>query len=489
MKRVDELLSQIELKKEDYDLIQEEALSEEEMKELQKIVLNTIKQEQEGGGKEKIRRNTKIQKIKRWILPLVASAAITSTVIASVNNVSISQIFKDFFSEESTNIGESGKIVGITDSNQGITLNIQGIVGDNKTAVVMFDLTKEDGTAFSGNNVEFGKLDYTIAGKSVAGSYHVINQEKQSTVQRTLSLKPLLFNEMPENFVGSEATVKITDIIEIEEGYWKPEINLADYLEQHPECLDQQPIAMSEIFLKHAVTEEELIDSGYNQSRISKIMNTQPKQGIDDKKLNLALYGGKQKEWTIDNIGFVDGQLHIRMSGKIESDYLPGFKDAAGNEVQMTWSGGHNINSVKGISYYIFDIKDLENLKKATMTSYFQKELGTIKGQWEVPFTMDFKSNEKTIKTEQTISRSGAKALTIDEMILSNLALHVTYSGDEFETIPRARLVFKDGTEKEIPGGASFDKGQAICSYRFEAPIEIANVAAIKLNDVEVRIE
>lgn len=489
MKTVDVLLGQIALKKEDYDLIQEEALSEEEMEELQKIVLNTIKKEQACRGKEKVRSNTKIQKIKRWVLPVAASMIISSAAIASTVNIGISQIFKAFFGEESVNIGESGKIIGKTNSNQGITLNIQGIVGDNKTAIVMCDLTKEDGTVFSGNTLDFGELDYTVAGKRVSASSYIINQENQSTVQRTFSLKPLLFNEMPENFVGGEATVKITDIIEIEQGNWKPEINLADYLEQHPECLNQQAIALPKEFLEHAETREVLIDSGYNKSESSKFLNRQPKHGIDDKNLNLALYGGKQKEWTIDNIGFIDEQLHIRMSGKALNDYCPDFKDAEGNEIMRIWSGSKMSSPGHREAYYVYDIKDLDSLKKATMTSYFTKEVGTIKGQWEVPFTMDFKSIQKTIKTAQTIPWSSGKALTIDEMILSNLAVHVTFTGNKFETIPAATLVFKDGTKKEILGGASFDNGKSVVSYCFEAPIEISTIAAIKLNDVEVKLE
>ncbi|MHC1749644.1 MAG: hypothetical protein AB9856_15340 [Cellulosilyticaceae bacterium] len=487
MKRVDELLDQIDLKKEDYDFIQEEALLEVEMEELQAMVLSAIRQEQEERGKEKMRCKTK--KMKKWLLPLVASITITSTAIAATTDTSIGQIFKSFFGVESTSIGESGKVIGKTNSSQGIALNIQGVVGDNKTAVVMLDLTKEDGTAFLGNNVDFGKLDFKVAGKSVEGSCDIINQQNQSDTQRTCSLTPLLFNDMPKNFLGKEATVKITDIIQIDQGYWKSEINLADYIEQHQECMNQQTIAMPEEFLKYNVGEEELIESGYNKAEISEIMNRNPKQVLEDKNLGLALYDGKQKEWTIDNIGFIDGRLHIRMSGKTEGEYMPDFKDAEGNDIRMIWSGGSIISKGNAIGYYVFDIKDLESLRKTTMTGFFRKELGVIKGQWEVPFAMDIKSNEKTIKTTQTIPWSSGKVLTIEEMTLSNLAVHVTYVGDKFEAIPKGTLIFKDGTEKELLGGASFDKGKAIASYDFKAPIEITNVAAIKLNDVEIKVE
>lgn len=483
----DILLEHIDLKKDDFDLVGEEPVSEEELKELQEVVLNAIRLEQECIGKEKIRFTAKAKKIKKWLLPLAASLIISSAVIAST--VTIGQIFKDYFGEESPSIGESGKVIGKTTLNQGIRLNIQGVVGDDKTAIVIFDLTKEDGTTFAGNSLDFGELDFIVAGKSVSASSYIIGNDNKSMAKRTFRLRPLLFNEMPENFVGSDATMHITDIIEIEEGDWESEVSLADYLEQHPECLSQKTIEIPEEFLEHAETREVLIDSGYNESDINEFLSKKPKYGIDSKNLGLALYDGNQKEWTINNIGFIDGQMHIRMSGNTIYDYIPKFKDAAGNEIKRIWSSSRMIS--KGIreAYHIYDIKDLDSLKKTTMTAYFTKEVGRIKGEWEVPFTMDFKSNQKRIKTDQTIPWQSSKDLIIEDLILSNLAIHVTFRGDKFEAIPIGRLIFKDGSEKELYGGASFDKGLAVTIYPFETPIDISNVESIKFNDVEIQVK
>lgn len=165
MKHIDELLEEIHLREEDYEMFQEEPVTDEELQEIKNRVLEVVRKEKVGEDivaeatvteLEKKRR----RKIKRWILPLVATLAIGSSLAAGVASGNLSEIFHVIFGENTANIGDSGLELGISDTQQGITLNVQGIVGDKQNAIILFDLTKEEGESFKGNNIEFGKLNF-----------------------------------------------------------------------------------------------------------------------------------------------------------------------------------------------------------------------------------------------------------------------------------------------------------------------------------------
>ena len=511
MKNIDELLEEIHLREEDCEMFQEEPVTDEELQEIKNRVLEVVRKERAEEGViegatvtdlEKKRRG----KTKRWIIPLVATLAIGSSLAAGVARGNLGEIFNIIFGENTANIGDSGLELGISDTHQGITLNVQGIVGDKQNAIILFDLEKEDGESFEGNNIEFGKLNFRVEEKGLlkgwnpfklygitesSGSFgwSLVDEGYQEPDKLIFKLDATI----DQNLIGAEGTLEIEDMTEVSTGYWDSEVNLEDFFKMHPELLNQTSIPMPEDFL-HYTSEEELKYEGYTADEIKKIMNDIPTRALPSRNLNLDLYPELESNWRVDNIGFIDNQLHIRMSGTGNKHYTPAFKDTSGNEVEMTYnittysSSEEKEDISKG--YYIYDIKDVEALNKVKLSTYFSKELQTTKGKWQVRFKIDIKNQEKSITTDQTIPWIDNTRLEIEEMKLSNLSVQVTYKGEKLYNYPKINVRFKDGKEQEaFRHGATFGDNMAECTYAFTAPIDVSEVEAIIINEVEIKVE
>ena len=503
MKRIDELLESIELREEDYEMITEESLTESELDEIKEMVLKTVKKEKEVIDFKDIKR----RKSKRWVLLLVATLAIGGSLIAGVTSENLGEVFKVIFGENASNIGESGLELGISDTQQGITLNVQGIVGDKQNAIILFDIEKSEGESFKGNDIQFGKLSFRVkkgwefkgwnpfkgfSRVESSSSYGCrrIDEAYQMPNQRIFQLDATL----DETLIGKEAVLEITDIIEVQQGDWESEVDLVDFFKKHPGYLEQATIPMPQDLLTY-MSEEELKYEGYQEKEIENIIVNIPKRALPSRNLDLDLYPELKSNWKVDNIGFVEGKLHIRMYGVGNPAYTPSFKDALGNEVEMTYnitvtSSSDNQDEDISVGYYVYDIKDIEALSQVKLSSWFQKEIKQNQGTWQVPFTIDIKNQEKQIITNQEIPWYNNTYLTIKEMKLSNLSLQVTYVGEKAYGMPKMKIKFKDGREQEgFRQGGSREKNQIECIYTFGVPIDISEVESIKINEVEIQVE
>ena len=524
MKRIDELLEHVQLREEDYDRFKEEIVTDEELQEIKNKVLESIKKEQiQTTGEEQIDTNhieanetinvgeiklemKKKRKMKRWFLSLVATLMIGSSLVAGVANGNLSEIFHVIFGENTANIGESGLELGISDTQQGITLNVQGMVGDKQNAILLFDIEKEEGKCFRGNDIKFGKLNFKVEEKkSVKGwnpfklfsitesngsfGWGLIEDKYQKPDKLTFKLDATL----NQNLIGAEGLLEIEDMIEVDSREWESEVDLVAFFKTHPQLINQASIPMPEELI-HYSSEEELKYEGYTPDEIKDIMNDIPKRGLPSRKLNLDLYPEFETNWRIDNIGFADNQLHIRMSGTGDRSYTPSFKDAEGNEIEMIYNittyssreDGEGISS----GYYVYNIQDIEDLEHVKLSTYLQKEIETIKGKWQVRFKIDIQSEEKNIQTDQTIPWINGMNLEIEEMKLSNLSLKVIYKGGRLQNYPRVYVHFKDGTKQEaFRHGATYEENRADCTYAFTAPIDVSEVEAIRINEVEIKVK
>lgn len=516
MKYIDELLEEINLREEDYEAFQDEQVTDEELQEIKNRVLEEVRKEQiEDEGILKNNqvtdlKNGKRRKKKRWILPLVATLAIGTTLIARVTSGNLDQMFNSIFGENTAYIGESGVELGVSDTQQGITLNVQGIVGDKESAIILFDLTKEDGENFKGNSIGFGELKFQVQEKGVfkgwnpfkffkkrvkeTGSFTsygwgLIDEVYQKPDKLTFKLDATL----DKNLIGSKGVLEVEDVIEVQTGYWDSEVSLVDFFEAHPELLSQSSIPMPEDLLTYT-SEEELKYKGYTEDEIKEIMNRLPKKALPSRNLNLDLYPEFQTNCRIDNIGFIDNQLHIRTSGTGRPDYSPGFKDKLDNKIETVYDITKYSNNKGGervfTGYYVYDIKDIEHLSQLKVSTWFSKKLQITQGKWKVRFKIDIKNQEKIIKTDQTIPGMNHTNLTIKEMAFSNLSLKVIYQGQSMSNIPSVKIKFKDGRKQEVFQHSSiYEENQSECTYAFTEPIDTSQVEAIIINEVEIKVE
>ncbi len=513
MKYIDELLKEINLREEDYEMFQDEQVTDEELQEIKNRVLEEVRKEQigdEGILENQVTdlRKGKRKKKKRWILPLVATLAIGTTLTATSGN--LDQIFNAIFGENTKYIGESGLELGVSDTHEGITLNVQGIVGDKQSALILFDFTREDGENFKGNSIELGELKFQVQEKGIFKGWNPfkffrgIGKETESLTsygwgmidegyQKPNKLTFKLDATLDKNLIGSEGILEVEDVIEVQTEYWDSEVSLVDFFMAHPELLSQSSIPMPQEFLTHT-SEEELKYEGYTEDEIKEIMNHLPKKALPSRNLNLDLYPEFESNCRIDNIGFIDNQLHIRMSGIGGGDYMPSFKDERGNEIETVYNIRKYSKNKEGervsTGYYIYDIRDIDHLGQVKVSTWFSKKLQTTQGKWKVRFKIDIKNQEKIIKTDQTIPWMNHTSLTIEEMTLSNLSLRVIYQGQSMYNTPKVEIKFKDGRKQEVfRQGATHEENRLECIYAFTEPIDIAQIEAVIINEVEIKVE
>ena len=433
---------------------------------------------------------------KRAIMLIAATLLLLSlvTLAANVANGNVEKMFEVIFGKETKNIGESGLELGISDTKEGMTLNVQGIVGDNNTMTMLFDLNNEKGESFQGNHIAFGKLNFNVEGQSPRSlgwslfrtyqateysssfGWGLIDKAYQTPTKRVFKLDANLNKDL----IDKQATLEITDIIEGEMGEWFSEVNLGDYLKVYPQYIEQKAI----------LTQQEVVGG-------SDEVADGPQRILESKKLDIILYPEESTDWKIDNIGFVDGELHIRMYGKEEGPYCPGFVDEQGNEVEMTY----NVTSYYGekeeeennvTGYYVYAIKDLEELSKLRVKSYFMKKLKTTPGHWQVTFNIAIKNQEKVIDVKEAIPYKMEQFLKVEQMKLSNLSLLVSYKGKNVKgAMPIPQILFRDGRLEKLQYNNSTTRvgDRLTVSYAFEVPVLIDEVEAILINGVKIEVK
>ncbi|PHV69545.1 hypothetical protein CS063_15320 [Sporanaerobium hydrogeniformans] len=526
MNKLSDLLIHVNLKEEDYKNIAEEPLTIEELDILKQITFKAIQEDLKGKDELKLKDESLVlqdkiieinddlgtksykRRKKKRLLFLVAILIFTcvASLIANVKNGNVERMFEVLFGSGTAYIGESGLELGVNTTKEGITLNVQGLVGDKNSAILLFDLTKEDGSSFDGNYIKFGRLEFDVEGKhektrswnpfKIYGSqgytssigWGMLDEVYQVPTKYTFKVEANLTKDL----IGKNATLKLTDIIEAEQGDWFSEINLAEFLRAYPEYTYQDSIPMEEKFISY-YDEEELESEGMNaQEVISKI----PKRGLDSKQLDINLYPDFNTEWKIDNLGFVDGKLHLRMYGTDEMHYTPSFVDEQGNEIEMEYnittyhSNGEGAKEERfAQGYYVYAIKDLEELSKLRVRSWFIKELRTTKGEWQLSFKVAIKNEEKRLVLNKMYSQGDS--LTLEELTLSKLSLQVIYENKNNKrgTI-KTRLLMKDGQEIKLGAKSqSYEGSKVTVRYAFKEPIDISEVQAVFINNEEVKIE
>lgn len=252
-----------------------------------------------------------------------------------------------------------------------------------------------------------------------------------------------------------ERIMSIATIIEEEEKSEDITIDLVSYLTKHKQDalitkannIDEHERAYLKE-LKQTNKEEYLREKKYLEER--------PKTLLAKKGLALPFIKGEEK-FTIDNIGFIEGKLHILILGEGENKYNLEVYDQTGDWIIGSYNTGSTSTledgTIENKEYCVYDIGSVEELKKYTLKVRSTKTVEEWQGPWEINLDRSTITPSNIIKVDQMIPYmvdenahlsevhigKGSIALVMDEIEskINNEHIHI-------------KIKLKDGTERDL---------------------------------------
>lgn len=302
---------------------------------------------------------------------LAAPQVHTPSMIASQNQMNV--------------VGQSTQKQEIGQQANGMKISLQEVVAKENELNLKLVLEKTDGVPFQGNLAKLGGY-IKLEGDGQKAQYDFVGLQRNLVQSECTGTKEVYnitiknFEEKNEvgyidengkfvledlgkvsSFKNKKATLVITNITEEYTGKDYPDINLNQYIDAKAEE-ESMPYSNAYKLGQHTVDKN------------GKQVINEPTKMLAYKKLNQPLYNKKERI-KLDNIGFIDGKLHIRLYGDIRN----------GEDLKTliaTVNEGYNLSTTQKVAmmkasndgeyqktghleqYYIFDIKDTETLKK-----------------------------------------------------------------------------------------------------------------------------
>lgn len=481
MINTDEILENIFLDNTDLLHIEEIPLTSEDrelvtQKTLQKI--QCIQNVNQGNGSHKYKKTSKII-LKRTLI--AAILLISTTIFATANSPTIKEIFRNIFHEGISNIENDALALDLTNSQKGVTLILKGVVGDNNTTTLAFDLEKKDGLPFKGGDIRFGDITFktenstaypsqnpsnvdSTLGITSWTSYKEINSLQKDSLRRSFELKCAGIDELD----AKNAILSITNIIEYEKYDILSEATIGDLL------------ASNQINSPISIIPNE--DMRY-KNNIKTVDQNIPNHILTPQKLNIAIFD-EYANIQLQSIGFIDNNLHVQLSGSQGTLYL---KDN-NNIVEPTY-----IVRKDNSGYFVYTSVSKEDFYEMRFSMPQEKEINRIDGTWDVKFDFSIRTETKSIYPVNQSVLFNNLNWNVDELNLSNLSLDIVYELSEFPSIyPSVKIIFtQDENDINIyqEGVNVWNNNKVQLIYRFDNPIDTSQVEAILINDTRISIK
>lgn len=429
---------------------------------------------------------------------IMANVLVFSSSLAfASDNTSALESFKAAFGDKAKYLKNSAVQLQASDTQQGVTLNALASAADEKTVHILFEVAKEDKTAFKGNYLMFENVIFKVDGRDYSGRNKTLEEWNKGLSTRTFNMinmgdKPSdkyimqLSMQDHENLLTGKGTLTATNIMLYDLKTWTSNFDLVKLFKGSEVLISQagrpnkEPAAYNEKWQQ--------IKAGGEKVKAAEI----PKKLLPSQKLEIALYP-EVPNWKVDNIGFVDQKLHIKMHGDSKVVYTPQLVDSKGNSIKMIYNSVYHDNNTAD-AYYIFDVKNIEQLSKLKLQARFRKEIEKIKGEWNL------KVNIKVQDFEKILDRSAAltinkKPYTLNQVKLTNLSmiLSMTGAGKAERIQTDVKIFFKNGAEVQLVSGTlsayiNHGNGTLETIHQFREPIDYNEVSYIVFNGTKVVI-
>lgn len=271
--------------------------------------------------------------------------------------------------------------------------------------------------------------------------------------------------------ISGEMVMSIDSIIGEVEKSEDIAVDLVSYLNMHQsEVLTTKPNIIDEEVYQEKVkqTNEEVSYVSHKEE-----FEGEPKRLLVERGLAINLIEGNDS-LVIDNIGFIDGQLHILMLEEGENRYRLEVYDEAGELVSASYHTGHTSiledGSKKKEEYRVFDIDSVDALSQYTFKVGGEEVVEEWRGPWELSLDMSKSTQSDVIKVDQVIPYATGDNARLKEIHIGQGSLALVVDQIESKSTDENlafKIKFKDGNEIEFHGGGAshHTKDQAILVY------------------------
>lgn len=221
-----------------------------------------------------------------------------------------------------------------------------------------------------------------------------------------------------------------------------------------------------------------------------------PKLLLAEKGLKLQVIQGKA-DITIDNIGFINEQLHISIIRKGTENYSLNVCDALGDRVGTAYNVGRSTTQEDGTKvyqkYYVYDIKDIEALKDYTFKVSGREVVEAVDDTWEIKFDLSKFLKAQVIKVDEGIQYTTEEKAHLSEVSLMKLSLSLTLDGIK-EGIDNQYLSIsvklKDGTVKDlgIANVQSRQDDKQVLIYNLEQDMDSSQIQGLLIGKTEINL-
>lgn len=479
MRKIDELLD-------DYD-IENEKLNINEL-EISKEEVNRIKEITKLKTGLSYKNGTK----KRYIIPLAAVMTIILSFAVVFAQGGLSSIYNKIFGENSKYVNDMGTVIDERYSNNGITLNVASMLGDENSFYIVFELIKESGESFSKSDyIYIDKLRLDING-SGGYSWNEIKDDNLNDNKATF----MLIGNTERKITGDKLTLYLSDITEYSVNNQNTIFEPYDFLTSNKEYINQS------LIINEQKSKVNLADDNVSEEereKINEINDITSDELLPTKQMNIQLVDS-MNDILVDNIGFVEGKLCMRIAlmnhekRDINEIYFSS-KNKPEDRLYCEYMFTENADGIN-YEYYIFNIKNMYVLENYILSYSTTDKISTTKGEWEVSFKADYKNTTHTIKVNKDIEFRGER-YTVKNIKISPISLNVQMRNNLADSIENPvhklhdiiNVTMKDGTEVEIgSSGTSTKLFTATLNLIFTQPIDVTQIDKITIGELEIEL-
>lgn len=478
MKKIHELLDDINIENENI-IINQTAMSKEEKNRILELTLN------------KTNLNNKKSTKKRFVIPLAAAMTLVLSFAVVFAQGGLSNIYYKLFGENIKYVNEIGTVINESYSSNGITFNVASMLGDEHSFYIIVELIKENEETFKDTDyIEFEELHMDL--KSSGGyTWYQVEDDDASDNKATF----ILAGNTKKKIVGDKLTLYAKDFTEYSIKEAVKRFDVYDFLLNNNEYINQELIENLQKSVDNN-TDNSLPSEVIN--KMNEMYNLTPNYVLPWKYSRIFVEENYHAKY-IDNIGFADNKLCIRFASINEEENGLGeiYFINKNNPEDLLYNEFMFIEGKGGINYeyYIFDIKDMEELKKYNFKYDIVNKVDTTEGYWEVTFRADYKNTSKIIRLNKEANISGKK-YNIKNVKISPIALNIEMKNNLLDTFQEpahnfneaVSVVMKDGSTAEISSsGSSTNSLSSSINLMFKQPIDTTQIDIIKIGDLEIK--
>ena len=478
MKKIDELFDDYEIN-DDFDI----KPSELDDIELKRVKILTF----EKAGLKPVKKSTN----KRIIFPLIAimSVLIFSMAVVSAND-NIESIFGNLFSGGYKYVEDCSDIVNVYDIDNNLKLSIDGIIGDENTCYIKFTMERLDGKTFDCSYAFFDNIDYDFRG---SGGFSYTMLEDEDKTDNKISF--LLDLSITNGFRNKKIEFNISDLwlyLIDENNVFNP----YEYLLANEELINQDNIVETNVNLDSDELNNDNLSIEEKEKTTTEIFTIEQALGRGD--LNIELIKNNDK-LTVDNIGFVKNRLNIRVHLEDEESYDVGnivFTHIETDEELYPYIVSSEEEG-KEYKTYIFDIENIEELKKYTFSCSAVEMQDKLIGTWNLKFKPNYKPIIKKVSINENIELDGKK-YSIKDVKISPISIVIDIKRNLFDKInspvnhdfKNIEVVLDDGSAVELNGANVSSNLNEICIIKqFVSPIDVEDVKELIIEGYSISIK